>query len=319
MLADALAVVAAAERTAIGTSGFPDDLQALALVALSGRNSVLAGDPAPRWARLPLLACASVASSAAPAVPLAVAIEFQAAAYSVLDDLEDGDNTTLIRRAGPALALNMTTALLALAQCALLRVPMAVGACMANGWLAACAGQQRDLTLALDGPDPLGAALLAAEGKTAGVVAAALEAGAVLGGADPELASRYRRFGHAIGLAGQFANDLLGLTPGPDGGTDVSRGQTTLPILFALDGRSALAVRTCLAAARQHGSVSATSHTAALEELTTCGAHRYVWTLLQVARDEALTALAEIARSRPVQGSLDRLLPPSSTAPEPWQ
>lgn len=175
-----LAAVATAEKVLLAEADVPDDLRALVHVALSGPDSVLGGAEEPRWARLPLLACASAGGPDAAAVPLAVGLEMQAAAYSLLDDLEDGDTCAVICQAGPTVALNVATTLLALAQHAQLPIPRPVAAVMVRAWLGACAGQHRDLTLRGSGDDPLGATLLAAGGKTAGITAAALEAGALL-------------------------------------------------------------------------------------------------------------------------------------------
>jgi geranylgeranyl diphosphate synthase, type I len=318
VLGPALAAVVEAERSLLAGAAFPEDLAALALLALSGPGSALGGAPEPRWARLPLLACASVTGGdPSPAVSAAVAAEIQVAGYSVLDDLEDGDESELIGRAGPAVAINVAAALLALGQRALLHVPVPAARTLANGWLGLCRGQHLDLTLAPDSPNPLGAAFQAAEGKTAGVVAAAVEAGALLGGADPELAARYRRFGHAIGMAGQLANDLRGLQIGPDGASDLSRGGRTLPIHFALGSDGSAAVRACLEAVRAGQTVLPALHARALDELAACGADRYTWLLVQQAGGEAEAALAAIAAERPVIGTLDRLLVGSSLAGGP--
>lgn len=118
-VAAALESVAAGERALVDGAPFDPGLRDLALTALCRDATALAGKAETCWARLPLLACASAAGSPAAAVPLAVALELQAAAYSLLDDLEDGDPNEVARRAGPAAALNAATALLALAQRAL--------------------------------------------------------------------------------------------------------------------------------------------------------------------------------------------------------
>lgn len=314
-LLSALAAVAAGERVLLADVHLDQGLCELLLVALSGPENVLGGATEPRWARLPLLACASTSGGRCDAaVPLAVAVELQAAAYSLLDALEDGDAWALIRQAGPRRSCNVATALLALAQRALLEVPRLAAVVMTDGWLGACVGQHRDLTLDPEAAGALEATLLAAEGKTVGVVAAALEAGALAGGADSVLAARYRRFGHAVGLAGQLANDLVGLTPGVDGATDVSRGQCALPIAFALESGAA-AVRACLLTVRAGGTPDPALHARALAELENLGAYRYGWLLLAQAHREAAGALAEIEACRPVRGILDRLMPPRSLYP----
>jgi geranylgeranyl pyrophosphate synthase len=107
--------------------------------ATLGGSAAVIGGGEPLWALLPLLACASAAGGTSDvAVPLAVAVEMQTAAYRLLDDLEDGDVNALIRRAGLPVACNLATTLLSLTQRALLRVPAAAADVMAAGWLAAC-------------------------------------------------------------------------------------------------------------------------------------------------------------------------------------
>ena len=48
-------------------------------------------------------------------------------------------------------------------------------------------------------------------GKTAALLAACTSLGALLGGADEPTAEAYRSFGHALGLAFQMQDDILGI------------------------------------------------------------------------------------------------------------
>lgn len=284
-------------------------LRALVQTALSANGGSAARPCTGRWARFAMAACASAsAGTSDAAVPLGVAAELPAAAYRLLDDLADGHPSAVSRLARPAVACNATTALLALAQRALLAVPAPAASLVAEAWLRVCAAQHDDLTASADLADPLGAALRMAEAKTATIVAALMEAGALLGGADPELAALYRRFGHALGLAGQYANDLLGLRPDPGGSTDVSRGHLTAPVACGL-GSAAPALRACLRARCVGAAVPETLHAQALAELEACGAPSFAWLLMRGAQREALRRLREIERLRPVAGTLDRLVP----------
>lgn len=310
----ALDTVAEIERDTVAGAHLPLGLRALVDRVLGGPATAIGGGEPP-WALLTLLACASAGGSPEPAVPLAAAVDLQTAAYRLLDDLEDGHVSCVVWRAGSPVACNLATTLLALAQRALLRAPAPAAEVLTSGWLAACAGQHEDLTLGAEDPGSLDAALRAAKGKTGAIAGAAAEAGALLGGVGSELAVRYRRFGHAVGLAGQLANDLQGLQTGPDGASDLSRGQITLPILFAL-GSGCPPLQACLQAARIGRSVDRALHRQALAEVSESGAYRYVWLLREEARREAATALAAIARERAVCGTLDRLLPPSGIGAE---
>ncbi len=73
--------------------------------------------------------------------------------------------------------------------------------------------------------------------KTASLIAASIEAGALLATTDEDVIARYRGFGWALGLAFQLNDDLLGIW-GPEQATgkeptDVANRKKTLPVLYA--------------------------------------------------------------------------------------
>jgi len=75
--------------------------------------------------------------------------------------------------------------------------------------------------------------------KTAALIAASIEAGALLATDDDDVVARYRRFGWALGLAFQVNDDLLGIwgderSTGKEP-TDVARRKKTLPLLYAFE------------------------------------------------------------------------------------
>src|SRR6185312_2952480 len=75
--------------------------------------------------------------------------------------------------------------------------------------------------------------------KTAALIAASLEAGALLATDDDEVIARYRGFGWALGLAFQINDDLLGIwgneqSTGKEP-TDLARHKKTLPVIYALE------------------------------------------------------------------------------------
>lgn len=77
--------------------------------------------------------------------------------------------------------------------------------------------------------------------KTGALILAAVESGAILGGADAEQRRALRRYGEAIGLAFQVADDILDIVAdqnelGKDVGSDLKRGKATYPQLLGLDG-----------------------------------------------------------------------------------
>ena len=77
------------------------------------------------------------------------------------------------------------------------------------------------------------------DNKTAVLLSAACEIGAVLGGVDPHKRSALREFGHHLGMAFQLKDDLLDYvstdsTLGKNAGIDFKEGKVTLPLIHAL-------------------------------------------------------------------------------------
>jgi octaprenyl-diphosphate synthase len=75
--------------------------------------------------------------------------------------------------------------------------------------------------------------------KTAVLLAAACETGAILGQVDPERRSALNQFGHHLGMAFQVKDDLLDYvstdsTLGKNTGIDFKEGKVTLPLIHAL-------------------------------------------------------------------------------------
>ncbi len=88
----------------------------------------------------------------------------------------------------------------------------------------------------------------AIEGKTASLLSAACEIGAVLGGREKGgqsgekngLAPQLREFGHSYGMAFQIIDDISdlltdGIDMGKPGGNDIVEGNFTLPVIYALE------------------------------------------------------------------------------------
>lgn len=79
--------------------------------------------------------------------------------------------------------------------------------------------------------------------KTAVLLSAACEVGALLGGVSPEKRAALRAFGYHIGMAFQLTDDLLDYTStdstlGKDTGRDLKEGKVTLPLIHALKSAS---------------------------------------------------------------------------------
>jgi geranylgeranyl diphosphate synthase type II len=78
------------------------------------------------------------------------------------------------------------------------------------------------------------------ERKTAALIAASCEMGAVLGGGSEDEIVHLKRFGFGVGLAFQIADDVLNETSSPEqlgkaAGSDRERGKATYPSLYGLE------------------------------------------------------------------------------------
>ena len=79
------------------------------------------------------------------------------------------------------------------------------------------------------------------EGKTAGLMSACCECGAVVAGANNQARRAMAEYGRQVGLAFQITDDLLdiagdSLLTGKEIGLDLTHGKFTLPVLLAADG-----------------------------------------------------------------------------------
>ena len=86
------------------------------------------------------------------------------------------------------------------------------------------------------------------EGKTAALLAACTELGALVGLTEAHIQKAYRSFGYHLGLAFQVRDDLLGiwgdsLITGKSTQSDLISGKKTLPVLYALSKKGPFAKR----------------------------------------------------------------------------
>jgi geranylgeranyl diphosphate synthase type I len=172
----------------------------------------------------------------------------------VHDDIEDGDlerrhRPTLWTMRGIPQAINTGDTLFSLSRIALHRLTdlgfsdakvLRLMRLYDETCLALCEGQyidiaasESDTLLSVDEYfDMIGR-------KTAALVAASIEAGALLATDDEAVISRYRAFGWDLGIAFQLNDDLLGIWGAePSTGkaaSDVAHKKQTLPILYAVE------------------------------------------------------------------------------------
>ena len=103
-----------------------------------------------------------------------------------------------------------------------------------------CEGQYIDIwTSEHDGAMPVELYFDMIGRKTAALIAASIEAGAILATDDEDVIARYRGFGWALGLAFQLNDDLLGIwgaeTTTGKAPSDVVHKKKTLPVLYAFE------------------------------------------------------------------------------------
>jgi geranylgeranyl diphosphate synthase type I len=207
---------------------------------------------------LGLLAYASITGEFEPALPGAAAVELGHNFSLVHDDIEDGDmerrhRPTLWALHGVPQAINTGDALFSLSRIALHRLTdlgfsdtkvLRLMRLYDVTCLALCEGQYIDIWTSEHETamsvelyfDMIGR-------KTAALIAASIEAGALLATDDEEIIARYRGFGWALGLAFQLNDDLLGIWGAEQAtgkeASDLARHKKTLPVLYALQHGSA--------------------------------------------------------------------------------
>lgn len=203
---------------------------------------------------LGLLAYASIAGDHQRALPGAAAVELGHNFSLVHDDIEDGDSerrhrATLWKRHGIPQAINTGDTLFSLSRIALHRLTdlgfsdakvLRLMRLYDETCLALCEGQYIDIATSESD------ALMSVDGyfdmigrKTAALISASIEAGALLATDDENVIARYRGFGWALGLAFQINDDLLGIwgaeeTTGKEP-SDVANRKKTLPVIYAME------------------------------------------------------------------------------------
>ncbi len=216
----------------------------------------LDGSDGPRGKRmrplLGLLAYTSIAGEHARALPGAAAVELGHNFSLVHDDIEDGDverrhRPTLWAIHGVPQAINTGDLIFSLSRVALHRLTdlgfsdakvLRLMRLYDTTCVALCEGQYIDIaTSSSDEPMTVELYFDMIGRKTAALISASIEAGALLATDDEDVIGGYRRFGWSLGLAFQLNDDLLGIwgeeqTTGKVP-TDVARHKKTLPVLYA--------------------------------------------------------------------------------------
>ncbi len=251
------------------------------------------------WPLLPLVVCESVSRHFERALPAAAALSLFRASAEIFDDVEDADSSTsLSAQYGPAVAVNIATGLLVLAEKALTRLRDKgvkdgttvdlIGAI--NTYLSfACAGQHEELSLTGPGNISEDRYLEITYKKSASFIECACNVGAVLGGADAGLVNKFSLFGRNLGMASQIANDIQGIIRG----SDILKHKTTLPFIFAASQADDETQKKLGDSYNLHfNSVNDTFQTRDL--LFRCGAMYYTTVRMEMFKQQASDILAEV-------------------------
>ena len=201
-----------------------------------------------------LLACAEVGGDPVDALPAAAAIELLHNFSLIHDDIEDGDETrrhrpTLWKVWGVPQAINAGDSLFTIAYAAIQRLarrgvaaPTTLDALsiFTQTCLRLTEGQSLDIGFEQRNDVTVAEYLRMINGKTAALLGASVEIGALIGGATATDQSAMQKFGIASGLAFQIQDDILGIwgdtdLTGKAAGNDLLRRKKSLPILYTMN------------------------------------------------------------------------------------
>lgn len=228
---------------ALDECGFPPAFRRVIEMPLSQCGKALSGVADPRWPQLVLASCIASGGDVQIGARVAAAVEVFLAGADVLDDIQDGDPSSLIDSVGMPQALNAAAALLVLAHGILDRLdahgvpPHRVPSftrTLSESALRAAAGQHLDLIA--EGNCGIGTvdAFEIARAKAGALGGMASRLGALVGTDDPHLLELYEALGTHVGTIAQINNDLRD-SQFADLKTDVVRKKRTLPLVYATD------------------------------------------------------------------------------------
>ncbi len=268
---------------------------------------------------LVLLSAAAAGGNWQAALPASAAVELIHNFSLIHDDIQDDSplrrgRQTLWTMVGVAQAINAGDALFALAHLALQRLAGKVSAEQAlaahhilpQASLTLTQGQYLDLSY--EGRSDLTPADYwpMIGGKTAALLAACTELGALLGGADADRRACYRQFGEQLGLAFQVYDDYLGIwgdaaLTGKSAESDLLAGKKSLPVLYALEQQGAFAERWA------QGPLTAEDLPGMTLQLEVEGAREYIQHEADRLTQTALAALREAEPATEAGAALEEL------------
>lgn len=268
-----------------------------------------------------LLCCQACGGDWERALPAAAAVELVHNFSLIHDDIEDGDST---RRGRPTVwsvwgvpqALNAGDTLFTLAHLALFRLadrgmPPETVLSTLRVLLTACLrlteGQFLDLRFEREDGVSVEDYLFMIARKTAELLSAACELGALVADAPADIRARLRAFGYHAGIAFQIQDDILGIwgdpaVTGKPVGSDLRRGKKTFPVLYALSREPGLRHLLDNAACSQN------DLQAAMALVNRSGAQEAARARVLEEADRALLALRDARLSGPAADALSDLV-----------
>jgi geranylgeranyl diphosphate synthase type I len=254
---------------------------------------------------LVLLSSAAAGGDWRQALPAAVSVELVHNFSLIHDDIEDNSplrrgRLTVWKQWGIPQAINSGDAMLTLAHLALLRLSETSSAEVAlqaiqilqSACLRLTQGQFLDLFYEERGDLNLDAYWPMVNGKTAALLAACTELGALTANTSPAKRRLFRQFGNDLGLAFQALDDILGIwgdaaLTGKSAESDLLAGKKSLPVLFGLGCNGPFARRW------QQGPIRPEETGTLAAQLEEEGARAYSQETANRLTDQALQALSE--------------------------
>ncbi len=273
-----------------------------------------------------LMACQAVSGRYRPALPVAVALELVHNFSLIHDDIQDDDRQRRHRPTvwsiwGKAQAINAGTAMRILANRALSRLRgdvaspekrLEIQSRIDEATLRLLEGQYLDIDFERRTVVRLADYLDMVAGKTASLIACALETGAMVGTDQRDAAARFGDMGTALGLAFQIRDDILGIwgdsgQTGKPAGNDIVRKKKTFPMVYALE-RGGREERERLLGVYSREQVSPADVKEVLSLLERVGALPAAQALVREYSGKARAALDAIGLSEPDRNGFEEII-----------
>ncbi len=252
-----------------------------------------------------LLSAAAAGGNWEAALPAAAAIELIHNFSLIHDDIEDKSplrrgRPTVWQVWGTAQAINTGDAMFSLAHLTLLDLEVTISPAAAlqaarilqETCLSLTQGQHLDMAYERRGSLAEADYWPMINGKTAALIGACAELGALSAGASLERRQAFRRFGRSLGSAFQVQDDMLGIwgstrKTGKSAESDMVTGKKSLPVLYGLGKKGPFAERWL------QGPITPAEVTGLAQQLEDEGARAYARAAASRLTGEALQALQE--------------------------